>query len=338
MLDICEIILIISAVNLTKPSTKMASIQELPDEILLKVICFLDIENLVKFGHVSKRMRKIRSDQSLWKKTNLSEWIPKRHHVDVPTDLVKMIIENGCKYLHSMKFSSIFMGSEEDLCLDKSSILINLDLKFCEANVKFFEAILASCHSLQKLSMAPGGKRKSLTSNMIGSIAYQNGHALQTLNLRGCSGLDLESIQKISTNCVQLKNIELALTELSEDSIRFLVNNLTRNVEIIDLGWLSNLKDDHLKVLVTRCNKLSVLNLIHTSITKDSLTHIVENLHQTLEKLDINLCEDIDNTKVGKLKSMAKLKELNFMGSDQEKEDLKKVMPFLRFGELITAD
>jgi hypothetical protein len=38
----------------------MASIQELLDEIILKVIKFLNIKDLVNCDHLSKRMRKIR--------------------------------------------------------------------------------------------------------------------------------------------------------------------------------------------------------------------------------------------------------------------------------------
>ena len=187
----------------------MASIQDLPDEITLKIIYFLNIKDLVKFGRVSKRMRRIRSDQSVWQKINLSKCSTERrgYYIDIPTDLVKMVIENGCKYLSLsyMKLGPASMGSEGDLHLDGSSSLIYLDLDNCEANVKTFEEILASCHSLRKLSMSSKWQTKSLTSNMIRSIWYQNGHTLQTLNLSYCDGLDLESIQKITKNCLELK-------------------------------------------------------------------------------------------------------------------------------------
>ena len=141
----------------------MASFEEFPDEIMLKVIEFLNIKDLIKFGHLSKRMRKIRSDQSLWQKINLSQNTPglPNAYIDVPTDLVKMVIENGCKYLSLsyMKLGPASMGSEGDLHLDGSSSLIYLDLDNCEANVKTFEEILASCHSLRKLSMSSNPSR-----------------------------------------------------------------------------------------------------------------------------------------------------------------------------------
>jgi hypothetical protein len=139
----------------------MASIQDLPDEIILKVINYLDINKCVKFGEVSKRMRAISCDKTLWQKMNLSRDGPSwRYEIDVPTNFVKMAIENGCQYLslHNIKVGTpggpISKTSEGHLILEKASSLKYLDLKYCGAHVLTFEEILASCHSLQKLSMA----------------------------------------------------------------------------------------------------------------------------------------------------------------------------------------
>ena len=234
----------------------MASIQDLPDEVILKVIKYLDINKLVKFGEVSKRMRAISSDQSLWQKINLGQnrpgdhWYPRSNSIiDVPTNFVKMVIENGCQYLSLlyMKLGTpgepISMTSDEVFCLDRASCLKYLDLTFCEAHILIFEEILASCRSLQKLSMASTLDIQLITSKMIDSICYQNGRTLQTLDLSFCSGLNLESIQKITQNCVGLKNVDLFATGLSIDSINFLVNNLTPEVEKLALGGLPNLKN-----------------------------------------------------------------------------------------------
>ena len=189
----------------------MASIQDLPDEIILKVIEYLNINQLIKFGEVSKRMRAVRNDKSLWKKINLSNDDLRDcyiyHEIDVPSGFVKMVIENGCEYLslHFVKVGTpgipISMTSVENLCLDKTSSLKYLDLKYCDAHFLFFEEILASCHFLQKLSMDSIREGKWITPKMINSTCYQNGRTLQTLNLSACKGLDLESIQKITKNC-----------------------------------------------------------------------------------------------------------------------------------------
>ena len=343
----------ISVTFAVKASKKMASIQDLPDEIILKVTHYLEIKDLVKLGEVSKKMRIVSSDQSLWKRINLS-WIYQcwSYEIDVPTDFVKMVLKNGCQYLslQYMKLGNpgepISMTSEGDLCIDKPSRLRYLDLQYCDAHVLTFEAILASCHSLQKLSMASKPykkKQKNITSKMMQSICYQNGSTLQSLNLSCCHGLDLESIQNITKNCVGLKNLDLLATRLSKDSINFLVNNLTPEVEKLAIGRLSNLKDGHVKSLVTRCNKLSILNLQKTTITYDSLTHIIENLQHTLVKLDLSWCDRITYTKLTKLKSMTKLRVLNcdklpnFHGQ-HEQENLQKSIPLVDFGEPVCVD
>ena len=136
----------------------MASFQDSPDEVILKVIKYLDINELVKFGEVSKRMRAISNDKSFWQKMNLSR--NKRSlcdRFDVPTTFVKKVIENGCQYLslHYMKVETPPVISARHLRLGRvSSSLRYLDLKYCDAGVLIFEEILSSCHLLQKLSMA----------------------------------------------------------------------------------------------------------------------------------------------------------------------------------------
>ena len=49
------------------------------------------------------------------------------------------------------------------------------------------------------------------------------------------------------------------------------------------------------------------------------------------------MCDAITYAKLTTLKSMPNLKALRFMGSYHEK-DLKKVMPFVIFDDIITAD
>ena len=46
-------------------------LQKLPNEIILKVFAYLETKDLIQYGHVSKRIRDICHDESLWKKINL---------------------------------------------------------------------------------------------------------------------------------------------------------------------------------------------------------------------------------------------------------------------------
>ena len=49
--------------------------QDLPDELILKLLSFSKPEDLITSGQVSKRLRKISYDNSLWQRVNVSEKI-----------------------------------------------------------------------------------------------------------------------------------------------------------------------------------------------------------------------------------------------------------------------
>ena len=67
--------------------------EDLPDEILLKIVSFLNIKGVLQCGKVSKRLRAISNDQCLWLKLNLSGR-------EVPYGFIEKAIQNGCEYLN----------------------------------------------------------------------------------------------------------------------------------------------------------------------------------------------------------------------------------------------
>ena len=69
-----------------------------------------------------------------------------------------------------------------------------------------------------------------------------------------------------------------------------IVNNLTPNIRKVDLG--SILKDEHVKLLVETCNRITELKLAFTSITKDSVNSIATHLNLSLEKVDVSFTID----------------------------------------------
>ena len=319
----------------------MVSFQDLPDEIVLKVINYLQIKDLISCGHTSKRIRRISCDESLWQKLNISKLSGmfstlnlEYHNHNLPIEFLEMVLENGCQYL---RLEDTVLGnpleledvSKYKMCLEKVSKLRYLDLKNCIANKDCFEEILASCMSLQKLSMPSGFFSIFLSQKMIESICYKNGRTLQTLNLSCCKGLNLDSIQKITNNCKILTNVDFCGTCLSEKSIKFLANNLTFTIEKLNLGNLYNVKDDHVKTLVKRCDKISLLILRHTPIT--TLTPVIEYLEKTLEKLDVSSCYSLTYAMLINLQAMPRLKVLNCSFCDFDQDLVKKKMPTLRF-------
>ena len=67
-------------------------LEDLPDEILLKICHHLNVKEIVYCAQMSKRIRKISHDESLWQKINL-------YQRKVRVEFVEQILSNGCKYL-----------------------------------------------------------------------------------------------------------------------------------------------------------------------------------------------------------------------------------------------
>ena len=74
-----------------------------------------------------------------------------------------------------------------------------------------------------------------LSAKYLPLISYQNGRTLQILDLFGCKGLNLASIQHIVKNFVELTEVNFSSTGLARDSIDFLANNITSKVQKIGL-------------------------------------------------------------------------------------------------------
>ena len=272
----------------------LLTFEDLPSEVQLKVFRFLKKDDLIRCGQVSKRMRAISHDKSLWPKINLSR---KR----VPSGFLQLIVNNGCKYL-----TLCDAKLEGTLNFPKPSQLTNLDLKYCKANNEVLEQLLMSCHSLEKISLA----HLPTNSKMLRNICLQNGHSLQVLVLAECKGLDLESIEHIVNNCFDLKEINLDITYLAQDAIIFLVNKLEPKITNLSLAWLEAITDEHVKALISRCTNLKALDLRGTPITNNSVSKIIEYLMNSLEELSISYT-NINFDKLLELNSMLKLRSLN---------------------------
>ena len=315
-------------------------LETLPNEVILHVFNYLKIVNLLKCGQVSKRFQAISNVEYLWpKKFNL-------FYKKVPVGFLQKLLDHGIKYLSLSE--AIVEGT---LSLQKASRLKYLNLTGFErtSNRENSEKMLEASYSLEKLSL----NQMHLSSKLISNISLQNGTTLKVLDLSCCTFCINENnctyrgwaypkdsnctsdipIKQIVENCTELKELNLSI-DLCEKSIEFLVSNLTSKIEKLSLFWMPLLRDEHIKTLVTRCNKMTELNLGgKSSITRHSLNFVIEHLQSTLVKLSLHFSRIVlDSNDCLKLKSMEKLKLLccNKQKDPVNMQMLKKMLPNLQ--------
>ena len=260
------------------------SLDDLPDEVILRVFSNLEIKDFIRCGQVSKRIRAISQDQSLWLRIDLYK------EKSLAAGFLEYVLNNGCKYL-GLGLAQIAQIDGESLKCNPSQLKC-LDLSFCRGSLQVFDDLLSSCHSLEKLALT---SQFHIFQNkeLVKTMCHQFGATLQVLDISNIYRpnmeiMDLEMIQLLIGSFSELKEVNFGNTYLSEESLDYLCNNLSENVVKLGLCNQEKLIDKHVTALVNRCNKLTSLDLENCcSISNISMTNIIESLKSSLEELVI---------------------------------------------------
>ena len=291
-------------------------LESLPDEILLKIFSYIDFQELLQCGQVSKRIRTICSDKSFWENIFLSQ-------KKVKAEFIKSILDRNCDSL-SIK-NTVIDGCVK---LNRPSKLTRLDL-YCNASKDFIHEILNSCSSLEFLQLSGEYSLNVVLQN----LCKRNRQTLTSLCLGECGWISKNSIQVILKHCTQLTKIDLWLTNMSHDAMDLFVNGVSSNVKQFSLSSNKNMNDGHIETLVSRCNRITKLDLSDTKLTDTSITSVIQHLKQSLVCLQVEDCEEISLEKVLELKSMPKLQILKYGFKSWHTMYLRAYLPHLKINE-----
>ena len=311
-------------------------LEDLPEEIILKIVSHLALKDLFNCMVLCKRIRNIAYDNSLWETLNLvHNYQPMAK--GMPYTLFPKILAKGCKYLSINSCHTYSTG--ENLRFENNYQLKYLGVMSMskEFVADVLPDLMASLFSLEKLSVRQ--ELFDMTPIIFGNTniyskffkcIIQNSKTLRVLDL-GLVDLSLESVQHIFNLCQELT--ELNLTALSDEkSMNFLCENLTSKIEKIDFGSrgiLQELRDYQLTVLLRRCNKISELSMYCARVSNDSASIIIENLSQSLVKLEIDM-DNFSLSRILELAAMPKLQVLcdpSLFDKDNLRIELEKRLP-----------
>ena len=297
---------------------KRKSLEDLPDEILLKILGQVNIRDLIRCFFVNNKIREIAHDKSLWEKMNL------RSNVDVPAELFSKLIEKGCEYL-STRFIS---GVEGTARFEKNSKLKYLGFEASKSTNGLTE-FAASCYDLEKLSVFFRDIDQSAFDQVFKCI-IQNNSTLKVLCLVDCQIMSYESMRLIVTFCQGLTDLNIRKTPISQNTMNYFCSNLTIGIEKLDISCQPTFGDDQLKTLVNRCKTLTELAFGFTNVSDESVDTIIQNLSQTLTKLQVS-SDNFSFPNLLKIGSMPNLKILRVWDlPSNEKEELIKMLPHLK--------
>jgi hypothetical protein len=275
--------------------------EDLPVEIILKIFDFVNIRDLFQCMAVNTKIREIANDPSLWNKMHIDGV---NFEADLPAELLSQILAKGCQYLslfecqivkpETTKFAKNLQLKY--LCIDRS--MTNYAFYENDVDASSFQILpdfANSCHNLEKLSIKRSDQLwedPEITQNEFKffKCIIQNSDTLKVLNL-GETRLSLAYVKLIFSICQELIELNIATdivstsTQLCPESVDFICNNLTTTIEKLDITGQPNFRDDQIKTLIKRCNRLTELNFVGTNVTRKSMNTIIETLSESLVKL-----------------------------------------------------
>ena len=164
-----------------------------------------------------------------------------------------------------------------------------------------------------------------------------NGHSLKVVNIyfhqdrfkvwwtQASLSLNLEIVKLIIDNCTELS--ELALSNISKEAVEYLCQNLTPKICKLHLDCRAKidffLPTQNIKILSSRCDKLTALSIISIRISKVASRYI--KTLANLEKLALSQWDEELTVWIDDMAEMSKLKILCIDSLFGTKRQLKQM-------------
>ncbi|XP_054468590.1 S-phase kinase-associated protein 2 isoform X2 [Anoplopoma fimbria] len=296
-----------------RESTSSISWDHLPDELLLRILFYIPLQDLLRMSTVCMRWHRLAFDESLWHSVDLEGLT----HVG---PALQQVLKTGVRMLRcprSFVEELLFTGTGplQIVVMDLSSSIIP---------TSSLESIICQCRQLEYLSL----EGLQLSDNVISSLS-KNPNLLQ-LNLSGCSGLSAPALADMLQSCTSIEQLNIAWCDFSNDHVKSVVANVSASVTHLNIsGYRENLTLDDVKVLVTRCPNIQTLDLSDSSLLMADSFPVLKQLKALLH-LSLSRCYHIHLAALTGLdKTFPTLSLLDVFGivTGSHLSSLKKEMP-----------
>ncbi|XP_033502266.1 S-phase kinase-associated protein 2 isoform X1 [Epinephelus lanceolatus] len=248
----------------------------LPDELLLRILFYIPLQDLLRMSVVCKRWHRLAFDESLWHSVDLEGLT----HMG---PALQQVLKYGVRMLRcprSFVEEMHFMGTGplQIALMDLSSSIIPTSA---------LESIIRRCRLLEYLSL----EGLQLSDTIISSLS-QNPNLLQ-LNLCGCSGFSAPALADMLKSCTRIKQLNISWCDFNNDHVKSVVNNVSSAVTRLNFsGYRENLTLDDVKVLVTRCPHITTLDLSDSTLLMADSFPVLSQL-KDLVHLSLSRCYHI---------------------------------------------
>ncbi|PHZ15626.1 RNI-like protein [Rhizopus microsporus ATCC 52813] len=256
---------------------------QLPDELQIKILAELPIQDLLKSTVVCRKWNQLVFDGSLWTKLNVAPF-----YKIIPIDYLLKLIKASSGFLKTanfrgcIQFNGHALRTLSDHCPNIQVLIIKDCRGLSSASITYF---LQRAHQLRVLDVSGLDTVKNSTLAVAGSCLGK----LEKLNLSWCRNITGHGILPIITSCsTHLRYLKLnGCPQLDDNTMELLgqhLPNLTylslaACTSLTDTGVLSFLSSGKGSGLLTHlnlssCARLTDATLRHLSQYAVSLTHL----------------------------------------------------------------
>ncbi|TNN36328.1 S-phase kinase-associated protein 2 [Liparis tanakae] len=286
---------------------------QLPDELLLRILCYVPLQDLLRAAAACRRWRRLAFDESLW------------HSVDLEGlthagPALRQVLKTGVRMLRCPR------SFVEELQFTGTGPLqlVVVDLSSAVIPTSSLESILCRCRQLEYLSL----EGLQLSDSVLSALSL-NTDLLQ-LNLSGCSGFSAPALAELLQSCSSIQQLNIAWCDFSNAHVKSVVDGVSARVTHLNLsGYRENLTLDDVKVLVTRCPHIETLDLSDSTLLMADSLPVLRQLKALLH-LSLSRCYHIHLAALTDLeKTLPALGLLDVFGivSGSHLSSLKKEMP-----------